>query len=360
MSNYYYNIEDDIARYPEAWCILAIGGRNTGKTYSCLASCKREKRKFIFMKRTGDDVDLLCSGTGKIGAKQNEFGVDLSPFKAINRDLHCNVKAYSIKKGLGGFWNHDVDNVVQGQPIGYLFALNYVTKYKGFEMSECEWLIFDEFIPQPWDRVNRKEGEQLMDLYKTVSRDREHRGLPPLKLLCLANATSISNPTMNILEVTDYVAQMQITGDEYMYLEDRGILIHMIKDNPDFYAKEQDTKIYKAMHNTNWGRMAFENQFAYNDFSNIGRTSLKGYHPRFSICYKNDNYYVYQKENKFYMTSSRHDSSNIYNLNKEMDTQLFFHDWIYELKEASREGRMLFESYTMYDLIVNYKNYFKV
>lgn len=357
---YYYDIQDDLNNFPDAWCFIVIGGRNTGKTYSCLKSCTLSDRRFVFLKRTGDDVDLLCAGSGRMGTKENEFGVDLSPFKSINRDLLTDIRANSIKKGLGGFWKY-LNGEIEGAPIGYLLALNYVTKYKGFDLSECDWMIFDEFIPQPWDRVNRKEGEQVMDLYKTIARDREHRGKDALKLIALANATSISNPLMNILEITNDVAQMQLLGEEYRYLEHRGILIHIIKDNPDFEKKEKDSKIYAAMGNTAWGRMAFDNQFAYNDFSSIGRLPLKGFKPVCSISYKTDNYYIYIKDGTYYMTTSRHDKqSEVYNLNKENDQKLFFANYNYDLREATIEGRMTYEEYTMYDLIMNYKSFFKI
>lgn len=358
--SYYYDIEEDIKAYPEAWCILAIGGRNTGKTYSTLKSCVLNNRKFTFLKRTIEDVDLLCAGSGRVGSKDNDYGVDLSPFKSINRDLLCDIRAYTIKKGLGGFWKH-LNGEIDGTPIGYLLSLSAVSKYKGFDLSDCDWLIFDEFIPQPWDRIQtRREGEQLMDLYKTISRDREHRGLEPLKLLCLANATNISNQVMNILEVTDIVAQMQLEGKEYLYLEHRGILIHMIKDNPDFMNKEKSSKIYSAMGQTSWGRMAFDNEFAYNDFTCIGRQSIKGYKPICCISYKNDSYYIYMKEGQYYMSKSRHDSERIYNLNRENDQKLFYTDYAIDLRLECIEGRMTFETYTMYDLIVNYKKHFSL
>lgn len=357
---YYYDIEDDLKAYPDAWCYIIIGGRNTGKTYSCLKHTYKNKIKHVFLKRTGEDVDLLTAGSGRIGSKENEFGIDLSPYKSINRDLLCDVRAYSIKKGLGAFYDH-LNDEVTGTPIGYLLALNYVTKFKGFDLSECDFLIFDEFIPQLWDRINRKEGEQLMDLYKTIARDREHRGKPALKLICLANATSISNPVMNILEITDHVAQMQLTGQEILYFEHRGILIHIIKDNPDFSKKEKESKIYAAMGETNWGRMAFDNEFAYNDFSCIGRTQLKGYKPVCSMSYKNDNYYIYNKDGNYYMTKSAHDKkTEIYNLNRENDQKLFFANYNYELREKCIEGKMIFETFTMYDLIINYKKHFIV
>lgn len=358
VKDYYYNIEKDIELYPGAWAYIVIGGRNCGKTYSCLKSCHLNKREFIFLKRTNDDVDLLCSGTGRIGQKTAEFGIDLSPFKSVNRDCFTDIRAHSIKSGLGGFWYHD-EGEPTGTPIGYLLSLNAVSKYKGFDLSNADWVIFDEFQPQPWDRVNRKEGEQLLDLYKTVSRDREHRGRSALKLICLANATSISNPVTNILEITDIIADMQVQELEYIYLEDRGIVIHLVKNNADFDEVEHGSQIYKAMGETAWGRMAFNNEFGYNDLSNISKVNLKGYRPVCAILYKRHRWYVYQRDGWYYMCSSRH-NGRVYDLNKENDQKLFFYDYDIDLRESCINGYMKFEKYTMYDIIVNYKSFFKL
>lgn len=356
---YYYDVTEDLKNYPDAWCIVVIGGRNTGKTYSSLKSCLLDKRHFVFLKRTIKDVDLLCAGAGKVGAKTSEFGIDLSPFKSVNRDLVTDVRAHLIKEGLGGFWNH-INGESDGAPIGYLLALSAVSKYKGFDLSECDWLIFDEFIPQPWERVQHKEGEQLLDLYKTIARDREHRGRGPLKLLCFANATSIANPTMQILEITDIVADMQVRDIESVYLEDRGILIHKLHNNEEFDKVEQETMLYKAMGQTAWGQMAFGNSFAYNDFTSVGKVSLKGYKPMLSLQYKNDMFYIYMKEGQYYMCKSKHQGEEMYNLNRENDQKLFFNERLYELRLACIEGKMKFETYSMYDIIVNFKHYFSI
>lgn len=355
--DYYYHVEADLAAYPKADIFIIIGGRNTGKTYSALKDCYLNERKFVFIKRTMEDVDLLCSGMN-ITRSAGEYIPDLSPFAPINRDLHCNVRAVKIRNGLGAFYHCDEENEPAGAPIGFLIAMTAVTKFKGFDMSEADWLIFDEFIPQPWERVNRKEGEQLLDLYKTVARDREHRGRDPLKLICLANATSITNPVMNIFEIVNDVARMNVSGEEYNYIKERGILIHMIKDNPDFLLKEKESTMFRAMGDTAWGSMAFDNQFGYNDFSAIGRMSVRKMKPVCSVSYKHDNYYIYVKDGQYYMTTTRHNSDRIYNLNQENDQKLFWVDYGIDLRNECIEGKMLFESYTMYDLIVNYKKIF--
>lgn len=358
--SYYYNVDDDINKY-NAWIYIIVGGRNTGKTYSALKSCVTSGRKFVFIKRTIDDVDLLCAGSGRIGTKQNEFGVDLSPFKSINRDMHTNIKAFSIKNGLGGFWACDYEtDAPSGHPIGYLISLSAVSKFKGFDLSECDWLIFDEFIPQPWDRINRKEGEQLMDLYKTVSRDREHRNKEPLKLLCLANATSISNPVTNILEITDTMADMQVKHENIRMDNERGIFIHIIGENKAFQEKEKQSQIYKAMGKTSWGRMAFNNEFAYNDFTNVGRVNMKGYKPITSYIYKGKQYYIYMKEGQYYATTSANNKTPVFDLSRENEQKRFWFEHVYELRNECIDGKMIFESYSMYDLIMNYKKIFNI
>jgi hypothetical protein len=363
--SYYYNVFDDLTKYPDCWCYVIVGGRNTGKTYGALKGSYERHKPFIFIKRTNKDIDLLCAGSGTIGTKKNQYGLDLSPFKSINRDTGSNVKAFKIHEGLGGFWEctagEQGEETPSGAPVGTLISLNSVSKFKGFDMAENDYLIFDEFIPAPWEKVNRKEGEQLMDLYKTVSRDREHRGREPLKLICLANAVNISNPTNNILEITDVIADMQLYNIETNYIKDRGIFIRILKPNEEFEAQEEQSTIYKAMGGTAWGQMALKNKFAFNDFTNVGRPQIKGYRPLCSYIYKYKHYYIYQKDEKYYITYSAFNAKKPeYNLDTENDQKRFYYDFAFDLRQECINGNMLFESYTMYETIINYHKIFQL
>lgn len=362
MNNYYYDINIDLNNYPDAWLYIIVGGRNTGKTYSSLRYCIEHDIKFVYVKRTIKDVDMITAGH-KLGQKlTNGADIDFSPFKALNRDFGYNIKAFSIPKvdGVAGFWKCDSEDQPVGTPAAYCVSLSSVASVKGFDLSDCSIIIFDEFIPQPWERVSRSEGAQIMELYKTVGRDREHRGQKPLKLIALANAVSISNPLMNIVEVTDDFANMQAGADCIQYIENRKILLHQIVDNVAFMEKEKESAIYKAMGETNWGQMAFENKFAYDDFSNVERNNLKQYKPVCSIKYKKSLWYVYRKGAYFYCTKSKHLGTKLYDLNKENDQKLFYWDWDLEFRDSCIEDKMKFETYTMYDVIVNYKQFFKV
>ena len=135
-NNYYYDIDNDITS-DDYWCYIIIGGRNTGKTYGALKDCYLKNRRFVFGKRTMDDVDLLMSG--------DEFGADMSPYAPINRDKHTNIHPVKLRPGFGAFYNF-VDDKPEGKPVCYVFSLSAVHKFKGFDMSDCDYMIFDEFI----------------------------------------------------------------------------------------------------------------------------------------------------------------------------------------------------------------------
>lgn len=342
----YYNIADDLKQYPDAWAYLAIGARSTGKTYGALLDCYQQHKKFVFIKRTIEDVNLLCTR-----GKMDEYMVDLSPFKPINRDHGSEVEARTISsKGIGGFFEYDT-------LIGYILALSAVVKFKGFDLSECDEIIFDEFVPQPWERINKKEGDQLLDLYKTVARDREARGRPPLKLVCLANAVSISSPVCDVLELTDKIADMQARGQDVYYKN--GIFLRLLKSGEVYEDQEGNTLFYQSMYKTTWGRMAFGNEFAYDDVSKIGTVPLKGYICKCAVKYKENVWYLYKREGRYYMTFSRSDRyKRLYDLSIEGDQKAFNIDHRIDMIEKIAQNKAVFESYTMYDVIVRFTKYF--
>ena len=365
----YFNIAEDVRKYPDAWCYIVTGGRATGKTYGTLLDCylQTHRRDFIFLKRTMEDVDLITSGTGNIKSGGVDFGVNLSPFTAINRDIGSAVNAFSIKKGIAGFWDTvtDDDGKLQavGKPLGMIFALNAVTKYKGFELASSkpeQWIIFDEFIPNVYDRVNRNEGLQLLDFYKTVSRDRVKRGLDEIKLICLANSTSISNPLFNTLEITDTVADMASRDIAEYYDESRHILIHLLPANTAG-DEEEHTGLYKAMVDTDWGAMTYGNKFAYNDFSSIRKSTLKCFVCLTAYKYKHETVYVYYNDGEYYLSSSKNSTVTlVYDLNRENMQKAFFQDFVIDIREACINDMVYFQKYTYYDLIVNYKKIFRL
>ena len=354
----YYHFEDDLKKYPDCWCYVVWSKRGPGKTYSSLWWSYLNEIPIIYMKRTNDDVNLLC--------ENNKFGFDASPYVPINRDKKTDIRAMKMNEGLGGFWKYETDpegnTYPVGLPISYCLSMNAIKKFKGFDFSRCDWLILDEFIPQLGERVSRKEGELLLDLYMTVSRDRQKRGKAPLKLILFANAEEISTPVTNTLEIVDIMADLNASGQTHYYDEQRGIMLHHITNEEIPIKEEEKTGIYQAMHDTNWGAKSFDGSFANNDFSNVKKWSLSGYSPYIKIHKGKKDFYVYLNKNNgnYYMTASKGKCLFEYDLNLENDQKLFYLEHHPELWSACVEGKMKFQRYSMYDLIMNYKKFFNV
>ena len=351
----YYDIREDLEKYPDCWMFVIFGGRHRGKTYSTLRYMKENREDFVFLKRNIEDIKTLCAG-----GKSEGMEINLSPFRALNRDYGWNVAAVSIDKGIGGFWDLK-DGGPEGPPLGWLFALNGVSKYKGFELASSnqnQFIIFDEFVPNVYDRVNRNEGKQLLDFYETVTRDRVQRGLNEIKLICLSNATNIQSPIMSELNIMDELAEMEICDEGERYLKEKKILLRKLPPYED--EEEQQTGIYKAMRDTDWGDMTWGNSFAYNDFSNVDRLNLKKYQPVCSFIYKREHWYLYRKDGSYYMTRSRHNAQKTYDLNRENEQKKAWDDIIYRLRCKTIEEKVRYELYSMYDLVINYRKIFKL
>lgn len=349
----YYHFSEDLKKYPDAWCYVVYSQRGPGKTYSALRYYLGQQKTIAYMKRTNDDVDIIC-------ASDSGLFYDLSPYKDINRDFGTDIHGQVIKKGLGGFWQNDSQGKPSGAPIGYAVSLNSVAKYKGMGLSECEAVILDEFIPQKNEVVRRSEGEALLDFYMTVRRDRLKRGKPDLKLILFANGVNIYTPVTDTLEIIDDMAQMEATRQRYKYIEDRGILLHHIyAEDVSGAAAEKASGINKAMQDTAWGRVSLGGELANNDFSNVAGRSIKRMRPLIEVVYKLKNYYIYAGEDgSYYACKSRGECIYKYDLQYENDQKAFFYNWIPDLREACIEGRMKFSHYSMYDLVVNYKKHF--
>lgn len=350
----YYDIKEDLERFPNAWCYLIWSARGPGKTYSTLRYMVENRKPFLFLKRTIKDVEFLCMDGRKKGVD-----IDVSPFKPLNRDFGWNIRPVKLHEGFAGFYEADEEGNPAGLPIGYCAALSGAKDIKGFDLSECDFLIFDEFIPKKHERISRGEGEQLLDIYMTLRRDRLQRGREDLNLICLANATSVNNPTFTTLDVVDDAVMMDISGTEYNYLQERDIFMHLIPPVGEDEEKEK-SGIEKAMAGTQWAEMAFGAHFAYDDFTSVQHKRLKGYRPVFAYCYKKKWVYGYEKDGYWYLCRAAAKVPQVYNLDRENEQKKFFYDYITDLRDDTIEDRVTFSEFTMYDLVINYKKIFEI
>lgn len=353
----YYDFKYDLMMYPEAVIYIVISSRGRGKTYSALKYSYQNQIPIIYMKRTNDDVAFIC--------RPSIDGLDTSPYVPLNRDLGCDIRARLIDNGVGGFWEYTKDEegneITDGLPISYALSLNAIKRVKGFEASRCKWILLDEFIPQIGERVLRNEGELLLDVYMTVSRDREKRGGDHLKLVLFANAEDISTPITNTLEVVDQIADLYASGKSHYYDADRKIMIHHITEDEVPLIEAERSGIYATMQGTTWGAKSFGGEFSKNDFSNVCKNNLKGYRGFIKLLYKQKEYFVYVNDaGLFYVSRSPTKCPITFDLNRETEQKAFYSAYQIDLRIATIEDRVKFQTYTMYDLIMNYTKIFNI
>lgn len=356
----YYHLMNDILAYPDAWCHVVWSMRGPGKTYSNLWESyylnEEIGLKNMYIKRTNKDVQFIC---------QSAEDAEYNPFNPICRDKGIIVKPKLITQNSGGFYKAKLNNDTgEMEPYGLPFvriqSLNDIKSVKGFDASTYDWITLDEFIPQAGEIVRRQEGEMVLDLYMTAQRDRIERGFPPQKLILFANAEEISTPITRELEIIDDMAELQFSGKSHKYLADREILLHHITATEYPMKKTKNVGIYKGMAGTSWAKKAFEGDFSKNDFTNVCNLSLKHYKAIARFLYRGKMWYIYRKENKYYICRSHNRVDNTYNLERESEQKAFYYDYILDLQEALIEDVIKFESYSIYDLVNKYKKYFDI
>lgn len=353
----YYHFRKDVMEYPEADTFVVWSRRGPGKTYSFLRYMVETEQFFIYMKRTNDDVELLCTG-----ANNPDMKVDTDPFVPLNRDFGWNIKPHLIDKGIAGFYDCNEEGKPIGAPIGLIVSLNRVAKVKGSDMSKASWICFDEFVPQATEVVRRKEGETFLNFVMTVTRDKIKRG-QKLKLALFANSEEISTPVTNELEIVDSMAEVAFRRQSHYYDWERGMVLHYITQQEIPLTKEElNSGMYRLMRGTAWAQKAFFGEFANNDFSNVKKLSIKNMQCLHKIHYKSKDMYIYRRpsDGMYYMCSSQGPFSYEWDLNKENHQKLFFIDHGQELRVECIEDKMKFEKYSMYDLIMNYRKIFAV
>ena len=349
----YYHIGKDIEEYPDCWCYVVYSGRGPGKTYGALRYSLAHDIPIVYAKRTKKDVNFIC--------KSSEYGVDRSPYAPINRDFGTNVEGKLIDDGIGIFGYFDEGELI-GKPAAYILSFNGVKDIKGFELSFVDWLILDEFVPQLGEKVSKSEGEMLLSMYMTVNRDRQARGRQPLKLILFSNTDQISTAITNELDIIDHMADMDASGENIRHLKGRGILIHHITPEECPVLLKQEGGIFKGMRGTPWAAKNLGGHFASNDFSNIVNLSTKKMRSFIRIRYKRKYIYVYRNDEngQLYMTRSKGSYIFDYDLDKENDQKLFWMEQGIDLRIECIEGRMKFQKYSFYDLIINYKQKFNL
>lgn len=242
------------------------GGRGIGKTYGALLDARQRsladpegKHKFLLVRRMQSQVDII--------GKQ-----DLSPFKRIDVDNGFFTESRPISKFTTGFYS-------DGVLLGYVAALSTFSNLRGFDASDVDNIIFDEFIPEAHEKPIKNEAEALLNLYETVNRNRELSGAAPVRMACYANSNNIANAIFSGLGLINIVEKMQRKRREQWEIPERGILLLSLDASPVSVAKA-NTALYRLSGaGSRYAQMALQNSFRAETGSKHGSRNIAEYSP---------------------------------------------------------------------------------
>lgn len=271
-----------------------IGGRGTGKTYGALKNAYETDTRFMLMRRTQAQCDLI---------NKPEF----NPYKAVCEDISADIKVKSISKYNAVIYE-DLGEDLEPKTLGYTCALSTIANMRGFDASDVKLLIYDEFIPERHERVLKNEGTAFLNAYETINRNRELKKQEPLQVLCMANAFNIANAIFLELGLVGIAEKMQQKNQELYIDKSRGILIAML-NNSNISRKKSNTVLYK-LSSGSYADMALSNDFAYNDDSGIKSMPLSEFK---LLCTVGEiSIYKHKSKRQFYISEHRSGTAPVY------------------------------------------------
>ena len=311
-----------------------VGGRGIGKTFGALKYVLDNNVKFIFLRRTQTQIDMI----------KNE---DLNPFRALEsvlgedyatviKKLNKNITAvYRAEKDADGIYK------ACGLPLGYLMALSTIANIRGFDASDVDCLIYDEFIGEKHESKIQHEGTAFLNAIETIARNRELSGRKPLKVIGLSNSNMLANPLFIELQLVTECEKMLKRGQTLKNLPLRDLTLILLNITP-ISEKKAQTSLYKlAGRDSSFSKMALDNEFTAEEMADIKSLSLKEYRPIVTVGELN--IYRHKSRNDYYITGHSSGSPSRYD-SSPMELKRFRHDYYY-LWLAYLRRAVIFESY---------------
>lgn len=323
-----------------------VGARGIGKTFGFLQYLIDEKLKFIYMRRTQTQIDMIKSD-------------ELNPFKALRTELG---DAYSfilkrVNKNITGVYYAAKDeNGIEkpyGDPIAYMLALSTVSNIRGFDASDVDVLLYDEFISERHEKPIQSEGTAFLNAIETIGRNRELKGKAPLRVICLSNSSNLANPIFTELKIITAAEKMIQKGQDWKQLPDRDLSIYILHDSP-ISKKKSQTSLYRlAGDDSDFSQMSLKNDFNKEYFGQVKSLKLTEYKPIVQVgelvIYKHKSSLIWYITDHLSGNPEKYDSSDV-------ELKRFANDYYY-LKTAYLNRHIFFESYIHQVLFEKYINF---
>ena len=306
-----------------------VGGRGIGKSYSAIDTCiTKYKGQFLYLRNTAVQLKESC----------NSFG---NPFKKWARDHNRDImmKMESEHAVVYEYTGEGDDR--EKTIIGYGAALSTFDNLRGVDLSDVNFVMFDEFIEKrtlQFDQYTTYKG-----MYETVNRNRELEGEPPLYVVLLSNAQRLGNPILRGYDLIPVIESMQRSGQRVASVGNKRIELPF----SEITELKRNTALYQG-ENDKYTDEALNNNFANDSFTGVKKVSLNEYSP---ICSIDDIYiYRHKSDSTFYACATP--AKGVHNYRSRDHLIVFNRLYGLKLKLAYGSDKILFSDYaTKVDLM---------
>lgn len=303
---------------------IIIGGRGIGKTYSAIDYIIGSRQRFIYMRNT--DVQIKESAT--------DFG---NPFKkwALDhaRDIRiCNEGKHAVVRE---YFDDEY------KTLGYAAALSTSGNLRGVDLSDVDYILFDEFIEMQPPRFD--QYETFIKFYETVNRNREILGADPVRVIMLSNAQKLNNGILAGLGLIPVIESMIRTGQRSY----RAPEIFLQLPKSEVSEAKRNTALYVAANKSSAAREALNNEFANDDFYGVGVRPLAEYIP---VCSFDDLFiYRHKSDGSYYICQTPANNIPAYH---SRNPSLFYRGWIPRLAAAYAINKLYYSDFVVKSRIV--------
>lgn len=324
--------------------IVIIGKRQIGKTYNVLKLMLDKNKTFILLRGVKTEMDML---------KRNVN----SPFeklKGYEKQIEfVSETEYTASITKTTTETNDAGEIIENkQTIGMLSALSCIGRIRGFNGDPYTDVVYDEFIPESHLLKVRHGDDAFNNMYTTIAGNRELEGKKPLRVWLLANSNNLDNDILKALNITDIVERMSLRGEESRIIKDRGIMI-LLPDSRVIIEKRKQTALYKAIGgDSKFARMAYGNEFAYNDYSDVYNCPLQEYKPLIVITGA-FTIYLHKSDKTLYVCQLLDKNARHTYTQSDYDKMRFIKDFP-EIKAAYLHGRFTFSNMVCKNDFLNY------
>lgn len=325
---------------------IFIGMRGMGKTFSILSGYPdgryTEKSKLLYARLTSTETRIITSSAG-------------NAFKDINDKKGCKYAFFNLRDDLCYISKYKMDAdgikmIPDGPMEGYAGSIVLLRKVCGIGMQDVGYFVVDEFIPKNRSDYRGEKFRDIMTVWETINRNREADHIPACKLILLSNANDIYDSVLVGFNLVNTAEKMLIEGREHFFDEDRSIALHILKPTESFYTFKKTSAVARATQGTEYGEMAFDNKFAFNDFAYVqALKDYRGSKPMFSLNLKA---YFYRLPNGTYYVSYRRAECPDYPLFTDLYRRYFRQNHP-NMANLIANGEIKYQSYELKEIVLS-------